>query len=87
MGSRGVGDPFFMSIKDSGVLPITDARMTRFMISLEQGVELVWHAVEDMVGGEIYVKKIPSMKVTDVARDCTGCQTRDCRHSPGREAA
>ena len=42
--------------------------MTRFMISLEQGVELVWHAFEDMIGGEIYVKKIPSMKVTDLAR-------------------
>jgi UDP-N-acetylglucosamine 4,6-dehydratase (inverting) len=67
MGSRGSVIPFFMSIKDSGVLPITDARMTRFMISLEQGVKLVWHAFEDMVGGEIYVKKIPSMKVTDVA--------------------
>ena len=67
MGSRGSVIPFFMSIKDSGVLPITDARMTRFMISLEQGVELVWHAFEDMFGGEIYVKKIPSMKVTDVA--------------------
>ena len=68
MGSRGSVIPFFMSIKDSGVLPITDARMTRFMISLEQGVELVWHAFDDMVGGEIYVKKIPSMKVIDVAR-------------------
>jgi len=68
MGSRGSVIPFFMSIKDSGVLPITDARMTRFMISLEQGVELVWHAFENMVGGEIYVKKIPSMKITDVAR-------------------
>ena len=67
MGSRGSVIPFFMSIKDSGVLPITDARMTRFMISLEQGVELVWHAFEDMIGGEIYVKKIPSMKITDVA--------------------
>ena len=68
MGSRGSVIPFFMSIKDQGVLPITDPRMTRFMISLEQGVELVWHALDDMVGGEIYVKKIPSMKVTDVAR-------------------
>jgi UDP-N-acetylglucosamine 4,6-dehydratase (inverting) len=67
MGSRGSVIPFFMSIKDKGVLPITDARMTRFMISLEQGVELVWRAFEDMVGGEIYVKKIPSMKVTDIA--------------------
>lgn len=67
MGSRGSVIPFFLSIKDKGVLPITDERMTRFMISLEQGVELVWHAFEDMEGGEIYVKKIPSMKVTDLA--------------------
>jgi UDP-N-acetylglucosamine 4,6-dehydratase len=68
MGSRGSVIPFFMSIKDKGVLPITDERMTRFMITLEQGVELVWHAFDDMVGGEIYVKKIPSMKVTDLAK-------------------
>ncbi len=68
MGSRGSVIPFFMSIRDKGVLPITDNRMTRFMISLEQGVELVWHAFEDMEGGEIYVKKIPSMKVTDLGR-------------------
>lgn len=68
MGSRGSVIPFFMSIKDKGVLPITDARMTRFMISLEDGVDLVWHAFNDMEGGEIYVKKIPSMKMTDLAR-------------------
>lgn len=68
MGSRGSVIPYFMSIKKKGVLPITDDRMTRFMISLEEGVELVWHAFEDMEGGEIYVKKIPSMKVTDLAR-------------------
>lgn len=68
MGSRGSVIPFFLSIAKDGVLPITDDRMTRFMISLEEGVELVWHAFEDMKGGEIYVKKIPSMKVTDVAR-------------------
>ena len=66
MGSRGSVIPFFMSIKESGSLPITDPRMTRFMISLEQGVELVWHAFEDMVGGEIYVKKIPSMNIVDI---------------------
>ena len=65
MGSRGSVIPFFLSQKD--VLPITDVRMTRFMITLEEGVDLVWHALEDMVGGEIYVKKIPSMKITDVA--------------------
>ena len=68
MGSRGSVIPFFMSIRDSGVLPITDTRMTRFMISLKQGVELVWHAFDDMIGGEIYVKKIPSIKVTDLAK-------------------
>lgn len=67
MGSRGSVIPFFLSIKEKGVFPITDPRMTRFMISLEQGVELVWHAFDDMVGGEIYVKKIPSMRVTDLA--------------------
>ena len=67
MGSRGSVIPFFQSLKGKGDLPITDVNMTRFMISLEQGVELVWHAFDDMIGGEIYVKKIPSMKVTDLA--------------------
>lgn len=70
MGSRGSVIPFFLSLPKGHRLPITDDRMTRFMISLEQGVELVWHAFDDMVGGEIYVKKIPSMKVTDVAMAC-----------------
>ena len=68
MGSRGSVIPFFAGLKSTGELPITDSRMTRFMISLEQGVELVWHAFEDMVGGEIYVKKIPSMNIMDLAR-------------------
>ena len=68
MGSRGSVIPYFMSLKDQGELPITDERMTRFMISLDQSVELVWHAFEDMVGGEIYVKKIPSMKIIDIAK-------------------
>lgn len=68
MGSRGSVIPFFSSLSFSGILPITDERMTRFMITLEQSVNLVWHALDDMVGGEIYVKKIPSMKVVDIAR-------------------
>lgn len=68
MGSRGSVLPLFLSIREKGVLPITDERMTRFMITLEQGVELVWRAFEDMQGGEIYVRKIPSMKVVDIAR-------------------
>jgi len=67
MGSRGSVIPFFMSLAHTGVLPITDPRMTRFMITLEQGVELVWHAFDDMKGGEIYVKKIPSMTIGDIA--------------------
>lgn len=67
MGSRGSVIPFFMSLKDTGELPITHPDMTRFMISLEDGVKLVWHAFDDMHGGEIYVKKIPSMKVVDIA--------------------
>ncbi len=70
MGSRGSVIPFFLSLADKGTLPITDTRMTRFMITLEQGVDLVWHAFNDMIGGEIYVKKIPSMKITDVAKAC-----------------
>jgi UDP-N-acetylglucosamine 4,6-dehydratase/5-epimerase len=68
MGSRGSVIPFFQSLAHTGVLPITDPRMTRFMISLEEGVEIVWHAFEDMQGGEIYVKKIPSMSIIEIAR-------------------
>jgi UDP-N-acetylglucosamine 4,6-dehydratase (inverting) len=68
MGSRGSVIPFFLSIDKKDPLPITDSRMTRFMITLEEGVDLVWKAFDDMIGGEVYVKKIPSMKVTDVAK-------------------
>ena len=67
MGSRGSVIPFFQDKAKTGVLPITDKNMTRFMITIEQGVKLVWHAFEDAFGGEIYVHKIPSMKVTDIA--------------------
>lgn len=68
MGSRGSVIPFFKTRADSGELPITDPRMTRFMITLEDGVDLVWKAFDDMHGGEIYVKKIPSMAIGDIAR-------------------
>jgi UDP-N-acetylglucosamine 4,6-dehydratase len=68
MGSRGSVIPFFMSLAQAEFLPITDPRMTRFMITLEQGVGLVWHAFGDMKGGEIYVKKIPSMNILDIAK-------------------
>ncbi len=68
MGSRGSIIPFFLSLKKNKTIPITDERMTRFMITLEQGVDLVFHAFRDMEGGEIYVKKIPSMAITDIAK-------------------
>jgi UDP-N-acetylglucosamine 4,6-dehydratase len=67
MGSRGSVIPFFKQVMEKGFVPITDTNMTRFMITLEQGVELVWHAFSDMVGGEIYVKKIPSMAIGNIA--------------------
>lgn len=67
MGSRGSVIPFFLNLPEGSELPITDERMTRFMITLEQGVELVWHAFNDMQGGEIYVKKIPSMTICELA--------------------
>jgi UDP-N-acetylglucosamine 4,6-dehydratase len=72
MGSRGSVIPLFQSMAGRGSLPITDAAMTRFMVSLEQGVDLACHALEDTEGGEIYVKKVPSMKVTDIARAVDG---------------
>ena len=68
MDSRGSVIPLFQSLSKESHLPITDIKMTRFMISLTQGVDLVLHAFSDMVGGEIYVKKIPSMLVTDIAK-------------------
>lgn len=68
MGSRGSVIPYFLSIDHGQPLPVTDIRMTRFMITLEQGVDLIMHAFHDMAGGEIYVKKIPSMSVEDIAK-------------------
>ncbi len=67
MGSRGSVIPYFLDMAKTGILPITDMRMTRFMISLEEGINLVWEAFKDMKGGEIYVKKIPSMKIGEIA--------------------
>ena len=68
MGSRGSVIPLFLKRSDTNVFPITDERMTRFMITLEEGVKMVWHAFNDMYGGEIYVKKIKSMKIVDIAK-------------------
>jgi UDP-N-acetylglucosamine 4,6-dehydratase/5-epimerase len=68
LGSRGSVIPFFKEMALTGQIPITDFRMTRFWLTLSQGVELVFRALDLMQGGEIYVPKIPSFKVTDVAR-------------------
>jgi UDP-N-acetylglucosamine 4,6-dehydratase (inverting) len=68
MGSRGSVIPFFISLSKKNIIPITDIRMTRFMITLEDAVMQVWLAFEDMIGGEIYIKKIPSMSVVDIAK-------------------
>ncbi|MCL4126312.1 UNVERIFIED_CONTAM: hypothetical protein GTU68_028528 [Idotea baltica] len=67
MGSNGSVMPFFLNKKKEGVLPITDSRMTRFNISLDDGVEMVMNALDIAWGGEIFVPKIPSYKITDVA--------------------
>jgi UDP-N-acetylglucosamine 4,6-dehydratase (inverting) len=67
MGSRGSVIPFFMQKKDSGNLPITDPRMTRFNITLQEGVDMVLWALENQFGGEIFVPKIPSYRIMDVA--------------------
>lgn len=67
MGSNGSVIPFFLSKKNEGLLPITDPNMTRFNISLQGGVDMVMHALEHAWGGEIFVPKIPSYKITDVA--------------------
>jgi FlaA1/EpsC-like NDP-sugar epimerase len=67
MGSRGSVIPFFLERRESGVLPITSAEMTRFNISLQEGVDMVLWALEHAHGGEIFVPKIPSYRITDVA--------------------
>lgn len=68
MGSRGSVIPFFLEKKKSGVLPITDERMTRFNITLQEGVDLVLKSLDRMWGGELFVPKIPSFKITDLAK-------------------
>lgn len=67
MGSNGSVIPFFLNKRETGVLPITDPNMTRFNISLQGGVDMVMHALEKAWGGELFVPKIPSYKITDVA--------------------
>lgn len=86
VGSRGSVIPFFMNIKNSGVIPITDERMTRFWITLDQGINLVFNGFEKMHGGEIFVPKIPSMKVIDLANAlASDCQIKITGIRPGEK--
>ena len=77
MGSNGSVIPFFIKKKSEGVLPITDSNMTRFNITLEEGVDMVLHALENAQGGEIFVPKIPSYKITNLATAiCDKCEQK-----------
>ncbi|RJP85532.1 MAG: UDP-N-acetylglucosamine 4,6-dehydratase (inverting) [Desulfobacteraceae bacterium] len=86
VGSRGSVIPFFMKKKTEGVLPITDPRMTRFWITLEQGVEFVLKCLDVMVGGELFVPKIPSMNIMDLAKAIAPeCRTEIVGIRPGEK--
>jgi UDP-N-acetylglucosamine 4,6-dehydratase len=86
VGSRGSVIPFFLKHKENGFLPITDPRMTRFWITLEQGVEFVLRCLEYMCGGELFVPKIPSMNIMDLAKAIgPECETRVVGIRPGEK--
>lgn len=86
MGSRGSVIPFFLEKAKSGVLPITDINMTRFNISLKEGVEMVNWAIKNGVGGELLVPKIPSYRITDIAEAIgPNCEKRVVGIRPGEK--
>ncbi|MBE0417168.1 MAG: UDP-N-acetylglucosamine 4,6-dehydratase (inverting) [Coriobacteriia bacterium] len=86
MGSRGSVVPFFLQERRKGLLPVTDERMTRFNITLEEGVGLVLHALEHMWGGEIFVPRIPSYRIIDVAEAvCPSCEIQAVGIRPGEK--
>ena len=86
VGSRGSVIPLFMKQKQTGKITITDDRMTRFWITLEQGVQFVLNSLETMQGGEIFIPKIPSMKLTDLAEAIApGCQQEVIGIRPGEK--
>jgi UDP-N-acetylglucosamine 4,6-dehydratase/5-epimerase len=85
-GSRGSVIPFFLKCRKNGILPITDPRMTRFWITLEQGVNFVLECLESMVGGELFVPKIPSMNIMDLAKAIAPeCKTEIIGIRPGEK--
>ena len=86
MGSNGSVMPFFLKMKKTGKLPITDKKMTRFNISLEDGCQMVFDAIENAWGGELFVPKIPSYKITDVASAiCPDCEQEIVGIRPGEK--
>lgn len=86
VGSRGSVIPFFLKAKKTGVLPITDKRMTRFWITLDQAVAFVMRSLEMMEGGEIFVPKIPSMNIMDLAKAVAPeCQAQEVGIRPGEK--
>ncbi len=86
MGSRGSVIPFFMEKRKTGVLPVTDPRMTRFWITLEQAVKFVFTSLETMVGGELFVPKLPSMNIMDLARAIgPDCEIEEIGIRPGEK--
>ncbi len=86
MGSNGSVIPFFLNNRKSGILPITDPGMTRFNILLDEGVDMVFHALENSWGGEIFVPKIPSYKILDVAEAiCPDCKKEEIGIRPGEK--
>jgi UDP-N-acetylglucosamine 4,6-dehydratase len=85
-GSRGSVIPFFMRCKDSGIHPITDPRMTRFWITIEQGVNFVLSRLENMVGGELFIPKLPSMNIMGLAEAMAPeCKTKIIGIRPGEK--
>ena len=85
-GSRGSVIPFFKEIKEQGTLPITDLRMTRFLITLSEAVKTVEYAFREMIGSEIFVKKIPSVKITDLAQIIgPDCKMEEVGMRPGEK--
>lgn len=86
VGSRGSVIPLFLERKKTGVLPITDEKMTRFWMTLEQGVNFVLRCLHEMEGGEVFVPKIPSMKIVDLARAIApGCRLERIGIRPGEK--
>lgn len=86
MGSNGSVIPFFYQRKEENILPITDKRMTRFNISLDEGVDMIFYAIENAWGGEIFIPKIPSYNIIDVANAiCPDCEKSEIGIRPGEK--